>query len=202
MFATNGPRVTCFAKRLHETRPRVADPVPSRRNTFASAPIGIAPAHASAVATTTDATTRFDLPFRPRRSSFVRAIVVVRVEFLLSIRFQSVVNSQHPRFLRRRWNSTRSSRRRWNSSSARRSQTPFPRSARRSRVAGSTDRTKVSQHPLHAYTTNHDSTNGVGTKMIVRKQLFGITTRQKRATFGRLGRRLGVGVDIVSRGGA
>jgi hypothetical protein len=91
-FAAYGVRVTCFvAKRLHETRPRVGDRVALRPNAFASAPIGIAPAHASTVATATDAITRFDPPFRPRRASFVaRAIVVVKAFF------DSIVNFQHP----------------------------------------------------------------------------------------------------------
>jgi hypothetical protein len=77
MFAANGLRATWFvAKRLHATRPRVVVRASLRPNSFASAPVGIVPAHASTVATATDAITRFDPAFRPRRSSFVRAIVV------------------------------------------------------------------------------------------------------------------------------
>jgi len=77
MFAANGLRATWFvAKRLHATRPRGVVRASLRPNSFASAPVGIVPAHASTVATATDAITRFDPAFRPRRSSFVRAIVV------------------------------------------------------------------------------------------------------------------------------
>ena len=218
MFATNGLRVTCFvAKRLHAPRPRVADPASLRPNSFASAPIGIAPAHANTVATATDAITRFDPLFRPRRSSFVRAIGVVRVEFLLSIRCDSmrcdvkILNT--PRAVCSRLSPRRvASRCRWNSSvgafraSLARTLLAFRASKSRRRVDRSNVPKEISRNTQTVFgSTNRDSQYAVGTKMMVYKgSIYGLQQNTpKRKTCGDVsfGGIFGVArdVDVVVR---